>query len=1040
MLFGFLILLGGISLTKLEISLFPEIIFPRLTVITMMADAPPDEIENLITKPVEYAVSSVQGVQKIRSRSEEGFSSIEIQLDWNSSPDLSIIQLRQKLDRIKYTLPEEAQKSVIIRYDPAAEPAVLISAESVQGEYNNLRDDLEKNVIPLFERIDGAAGIFLSGGTQREISVNLDLQKMQENKISIDQVSNALASANFDYPAGNIENGIYEHSVRFSGNFKSISDIGNIPAGYGTDGSPVFVNQIAEIIDGLKERTSSTLLNGEPAVLIGIRNDPGKNLIRTADNVSRSLHQIQQEFQSIKFSIINDASVPVRHSIDSVRNSAVLGAFFSFFILLIFLKNIQSSFIIAISIPVSVIITFFFMHVSGISINIMSLGGLALGTGMLVDSAIVTLESIFREISLHPNKNKIQNINRAVSGVSHSLTGSALTSAVIFLPVIFLPGLPGVIFKDLALTVSFALAVSLFSSQTLIPVLACLELPWLKFPFMKKFRLFQSACGAAESLIFYADHFYAKLLAFSFKHKRFIPLLYLLLASASILMFPFLKISLFQEQDTGILISEFELPDGAPLIESESFHRDLNRLLISRGLIQKSITKIGYDAESAESLIQDAKRKNISRTVFFVNTDIVSSREFIRQVSAAVSSFRGIKKSFQIKKDELQNLIGESDRRYRILIECNNREAARKKTEELLRNIKRQPGIVSIRSSVLSKDPEIQVSFHKEKLMHFSLYPSDIGSLIHKAFAGTVASKFKQQEREIDIRVRLKNEDRNKPEQIRELLVQNRNGISVPLRDLIEVKQGNAFSGLYRENQKLLEYISFETADEGRFGDSLKKIRSIVDNQNNQSKINPISVKLLKENSETLLSISSLGFSLLLSLILIYQILAAQFESLIHPLSAVISSIAFLPGAFLFLILTGNGINLSSATGLILLSGISVNISIILYERIKQNLEKQDVQAVQCIDQYGKILKQCIYSAVRERIRPILLTGMTTLAGMIPLLVSLDENTSPQKSLASAVTGGIFFSTLFSPAVFAFFFYAIELKFFRLMAGLKRKA
>jgi multidrug efflux pump subunit AcrB len=1026
MLYCMLLLLGFVSLSKLEVNLFPDIVFPRITVLTPYPDVSPDEIEHLVTVPIEDSVSSVNGVKKITSTSQEGLSIVTIQFEWGSDLDLAVINLRQKLDLTKSVLPQDAGKSLIVKFDPSSEPIILLVSKPERISSEELRDFIEKNIRPSFERIDGVASVTILGGRRREIRVNLDAEKLQSQGLTVEQIGKSLSATNYNYPTGNVKGGDKEFTVRFEGDFTKLADIGETVVATGNAGDPVYLNKISEIIDGYRERTGSTLHNGTEAVTVGLKKEPGKNTIRTAENIRSALENINQEFgEIVTFEIIHDSSLYISDSISSVKNSAILGGFIAFLILFIFLQDIKSAVIIAASIPVSIITTFLFMYISDVTLNIMSLGGLSLGTGMLVDNAIVSLEAIGYERQKYADRTTIENVINGTAQVAQSILASTVTTIAIFLPIIFVSGIAGEIFRDLAFTVTFSLISSLFSSLTLIPVLSIL--PFENFPILRHL-LKMNTYG--KPIFLFIENSYGRL------QKRYIEVLGRTITSpgktlkfaaslsvVGIFLFLLLDRELFPEVDTGVVTSEFVLPEGTVLEDSEEYIKKIHGFTETNRMTLHAVSDAGHDEHDIGSMINGMKKNNYIKSLFFVNTDRLDSAQFAEQMRKGVSLNAGITANIKIKGDPLQELIGESKNLYILKVESESRGSGRVITESILSELRPLENVQILESSVTSLDPEIRVVIDGEKASSNFVYPAQIGNTLRSAVQGVVPTVYREDDKEIDIRVRLREEDRNHPDKLLRLNVSKPDGGYISLKELADLKEETGLSNILRENQKRIDNIILN------YDGDMEAIENVIEKvrEKNKNVDKTLQITLEKSNKETMDSLQSLVFAFILAVVIIYQILAAQFESLIHPLTLASSIPLMIFGSSFSLFITGQSLNISSTIGLVLLVGIVVNTSIILYEFFQQNYTAYGVGEAKTEEEFRLLLKQSILKSAEIRLRPIMLTTSTTVLGMVPMAAVIFTGGSMQASMAIVVIGGLLTSTVMTLIVFPVLYYLTTL-------------
>ncbi len=1025
MIYGAVLLLGILSLQRLKVSLFPDIVFPRLLVLTPYAHAAPEEIENLVSIPIEDAVGSVSGIKKIVSRSEEGLSIVEVSLDWGSSLDLAVINIRQKVDLAKQILPQDTGKSIILKYDPSNDSVITLVARPLSMPFENTRDCIEKNIRPLLERVDGAASLSILGGYKREIHVDVDARRLYSRGLSLDVVSRALTSSNFNFPAGNVRRGDREFTVRVTGEFPNVEEINRTVIFTGENGGLIHLSDIAQVRDDFRERRGSAYYNGEPAVIIGIRKEPGKNTIATAANIRKSVYDINKLYErSLRLDIIQDRSEYISDAIDSVKYSALIGAVIAFAVVYFFLRDLRAALIINISMPMSVISTFILMHLENISINIMSLGGLALGVGMVVDNSIVVLEAISQLRNERPDLSLHESAVAGTRLVWTSMTASTFTSIIVFVPIIFVSGIAGEVFRDLALTVSFSLLSSLACAFTLVPMLSAVD--WRSGGLLDRTEFFLNRFLApvfhgAELMLTAAQNTILSILDKSLRKPGSVLLISISFSAAGLLLFLPLRKSLFPDIDQGIVISETEMPGGTVLSQAENRQARIHEFLLKNRLALHAVTVIGHDEDDISSAVRGVKKPGYAETQYTIDTPRLSSKHFIETVRSALA-YENLSMNFRIKGDVLQELLGESAFSLFVDIECADRGAARKAAQSLYDRLRNRPEIISLKSTAFAGSPEIRIHLDRDKLSSFGLTPGGVGDLIRSAVDGSVPTHFREADLEIPVRVRLQEKDRKNTESLHSLYIQTGEKSHTELGNLILTSSGMGHASILRENQRRLERIRIEFVPEQE-NDLLIYINNIIDKTASEfssfpAEIRPV-LRIVRENQETGESLNSLFYAFALSIVLIYLLLAGQFESLLHPLSLALSIPLMLFGVSASLLLTGNGLNITSGIGMIMLVGIVTNSGVILYEYIQHNRSND---AAADLASLPEIIKR----SVKDRIRPILLTTLTTIMGLIPLAIPSGSGGDLQAPMSIAVMGGLTVSTALTMVAFPCVFFLME--------------
>ncbi len=1033
MIYAAILLIGAISLGRLRVSLFPDIQIPQLTILTPYPNVAPEEMENLVTRPIEDAVSSVNGVRRVTSKSQEGLSIVEVFFEWGTSLDLAIVNTRQKVDLAKSVLPQDAEKSIIVRSDPSADPVITLVARPVDLDSAQLRDYIDNNVRPFLERIDGVASISVLGGQKREIQVRVDAQKLFALGLTLEQLRANLESSNFSFPAGTVRKGDRELTVRVQGEFQNIQQIGETVVAVSSSGSPVQLRTVARIEDSFRERRGSAFYNGEPAVILGIKKEPDANTIRAAENIRNALTEINARFgKKLRLEIVQDRSDYVLSAIANVRTEALTGGIIAVLILFLFLRDLWPSLIISITLPVAIITTFACMYLKGLSLNIMSLGGMALGVGMLLDSAIVVIESITLEREEHPDHSLVETAVRGTSQVVGSVISAAGTTIVVFVPIIFVPGIAGEVFRDFAFTITFSLLSSLICSLTLVPVM--FALPVTKVGFLRKtFAAVNGAAGpafrAAEHVIAFASRLYDTSIDYSMRRPLRILGISFGLGALGIAAFAFLPRSLFPDVDQGIVQAEIEMPAGTTLEENEALQAKIHGFLKQNNLSFHAITTTGFDSDDLSQRVKGIRQPNHSESLIYIDRDRMTSREFNRILAEGLSHFSNMKTTMHIKGEALQELLGETSPMILAEVEHRDRSVAREAAERIAAEVRKSPGIVSLHSTAAATDPEIKIFVDREKVAAQGLSIEAVSRTIHTGIAGAIATGFREGDREIDVRVRLRPEDRGSLETVRRLLVSVGDGKQMEIGTFLTPTEGLGRPTILRENQRRIEHVRIEYERDAKSQLTSQLESVLADTRQKYASLSPEQrpeIRLREDNEETSQSLAGLVYAFAISAVLIYMLLAGQFESLVHPITLALIIPLMLFGVSGALLITGHGLNISSAIGIILLAGIVVDAATVLYEYIEQKRGEGGHDGSD-LEELPQILKKC----GRARIRAILLTSLTNMLGSLPS-AGLASSGNLQAPMAVAIVGGLLVATVLTLVAFPTMFLVVERFRFRI--------
>ncbi|MBN1897746.1 MAG: efflux RND transporter permease subunit [Spirochaetes bacterium] len=1001
MVFAGIILLGLISFSRLPLSLLPDIEFPEITIVTEYKNVSSKEIEHLVSRPIEEAVASVSGAKDITSISSEGVSIVKVKFNWGKNMDFAAMEVREKVDLIKGTLPQDVKKSIVLKYNPSDRPVLSLSVNSSFYNKVALREFVNKEIKPSLERIDGVASANITGGLVREIQVHLDMGRLYANNLSIPEVIDAINLANYNYPAGNLKKDKKEYIIRVMGEFENIDQIKELIVGTGQKGQPVYLRNVADIIDSFKEKTSASHFNGREDINLSLQKEALKNTVDVCAGIKDRIHELNQKFEGkVQLNIIYSQADYIKSSISNLITAAVLGGIIAFFILLVFLKNFKSSSIIIISIPVSIMVVFIFMFIKKISLNMISMGGIAIGIGMLVDNSIVVLESINRKTrssrTLH---------QAALSGtmeVKTSVIASTLTSIVVFLPIIFVRGIAGSIFGELAFTISVALASSLFISLSLIPLLSTMDISFLekfKLGFLNRFDLWYRKF----------ETFYYNLLKQLVPHKRRVILSGPIIILAGILLFLVVKKELLPHVDKNEFRIKIEAPAGTTLENTAKFVTSVEQNLLDHEQdIRSFYTTIGYNEENL--ILNQTEQMKINKALINVILKKgVKTKAFIEKFKKS-RFHEAIKVSYLTTPEIIPGISSSQKKDYLIMITGPELGRLRDKTDDLMRSLEKHPQITDIENESGEPSLEYQLKIDREALSSLGLNIKLVAETLQALIKGKTASFFRVHDDEYDIKVRLREEDRLNQYSLDQMFIKNSvYGINVPLSAFVTLVEDRGESTIFRENQQRVMYISCNSKlSTGRIDHLLKRFEKTGSAE--------YDVNLTGMDKESRSSIKSLMFAFLLSIIFIYMILASQFESLVKPVLIMFSTPLVITGVGLGLILTGNSINVISAIGLIMLSGIVVNNAIVLFEYF-EILRKKKYSLIQAV------LEGC-----RIRLRPIMMTSLTTIFGLIPLAIGLGEGSELQSPMAVSVISGLLFASVLTLIYMPLVYLAVEEK------------
>jgi hydrophobic/amphiphilic exporter-1 (mainly G- bacteria), HAE1 family len=1055
-----LMLFGLVSLSRLDISLLPDLAYPTLTVRTDFTGAAPAEIENLITRPVEEVVGVVRGVRRVSSVSRAGQSDVTLEFAWGSNMDHAALDVRERLERLN--LPLQADRPLLLRFDPSTEPvlrfALARNADTDAAdekrilppaghhdpslELRVLRRHADEQLKKDMESIPGVAAITVSGGLEDEIQVLVDQYRLAQMGLSVEQVAQRLRAENVNLSGGRLEEGSRQFLVRTINEFQSVDEIAGVIIAT-REASPVYLRDIAEVRQGWREREAITRVNGEEMVELAIYREGDANVVAVARAVERRLASLKSNLPpDLALTRVYDQSVFIRNAIVQVIQAAVLGGLLAIGVLYLFLKNVRATLIIGVAIPVSVIATFAAMYGGGITLNIMSLGGIALAIGLLVDNAIVVLENIAAK--REQGAGLIEAARDGAGEVSGAVVAATLTTIAVFFPLVFVDGIAGQLFRDQALTVTFALLVSLAVALTLIPMLASLgEKPRARasgdlptdsengpdqVPVAGRGRLARFRAGLA-GLITAVVVFMTRLTGIvvvglaGVLHLLFKPLVtgfnrvFQVIADAypvllrkaliwrgatvaiavglfalALLLIPRLGMELVPTLAQGEFHVEVQLPPGTPLEQTDSVIARLDAIARQRAEVERTDVVSGTGARMDTNPDEAGEHSGTLNVVLKPGADEARVIAVLRQHLAEMPGVR-----YAIGRPELFSFATPLE----IEVTGFELDQLKQVSDRIARRLADSPRFADVQTSMEQGHPEIQIRFDHERAARLGLRADQIADTVVRQVRGEVATRYTWRERRIDVLVRAREDQRESLERLARLVVNPGAERPITLDAVADLSLAIGPSEIRRIAQQRVALI---TANPG-FGDlgrAAEEARSIL------AEIPmPIgmSARVTGQSEEMQSAFASLLLALALAVFLVYLVMASQFESLLHPFVILLTIPLALTGAVFGLWVTGSSLSVVVFIGLIMLAGIVVNNAIVLVTRINQLRET------------GLARLEAIVEGGMARLRPIVMTTLTTTLGLLPLALGFGEGAEMRAPMAITVIGGLLLATLLTLVV-----------------------
>jgi hydrophobic/amphiphilic exporter-1 (mainly G- bacteria), HAE1 family len=991
-----IIILGIVSLSRLSIDLMPEITYPTITVFSNYGNVGPQEIEEMVTRPIEEALSAVSGVETITSSSGEGESRIRVSFAWGTDLDVAANDIRDRLDRVIGRLPDDMEKPTIRKFDTSSAPVMMIGVSSDLNPIE-LRKIIDDQIKYRLERVPGVASADIRGGLNREIHVEFESSKLKAYGISIDDIITSLKNDNQNIPAGDFEKGTSTVLIRTLAEYSSVEDIKNTVV-KSVNGTQLKLKDVAEVSDSWEEADQIIRINGTPGVTVSISKQSGANTVQVVEKVNEEITIINKDFSQLKLLALFDSAKFIKQSINSISVSAIWGGFLAVLILFLFLRNAASTLIIATAIPVSIIATFGLMYFGGFTLNTITFGGLALGIGMLLDSSIVVLENIYRhrESGALLKKAAIEGADEVWSAI----LSSTLTTVVVFFPVIFIRGMSGIIFKQMAYVVGFALLCSLFVALTLIPMLSSKFLHTEKESSLKerslKKRIYE-ASGRTFSII---EDKYRKFLKRALSNQKKVVAVLGSLLVISVALIPFIGVELMPTADEGEVSVSFEMAVGTKLeimdeasLKIEKMVKDnvpeavsmMTRLESDGGSIRIRLVSKADRGRSSNDIADDLRRLIKGIPGVSIRTRSGGGMNFMRMNQSSANEL-----SVEIRGYDLSEA-------QKIAIEVENR-------------IKQVEGITDTDISRAEGNPEQIILIDKQKAADLGLSVYSIGRAVQAAVSGSTASYYREHGKQYRIILRLKKEDRTDLEDILDLTVVNNKKQHIALRNVVRTEMREGPAELERKDQERIIEVT------GNF--TGRDLGSIISDTRELLKDVPVpkdfAIIFGGDYEEQQKAFKELMLGFILALVLVYLVMAAQFESLIDPFVILFSIPVALIGIVAVMMLTGTIFSMQAFIGCIMLAGIVVNNAILLVDYTNQLRFKHGMEMI-----------EAVCTAGARRLRPILMTTSTTVLGLLPLSFGLGEGGESQAPLARVVIGGLLSSTVITliliPVIYTIF-------------------
>ena len=1046
-----LVIFGLVSFRELPVDLLPDLSFPTLTIRTEYPGVAPADVETYVTTPIEDAVGIVSGLVDISSVSRAGLSDVIMEFAWGTDMDFAAIDVREQLAQLG--LPGGAEDPILLRFDPALDPIMRISVGSAApgdvevADQAGLRLLADQSIKQRLESIDGVAAAIVAGGVEEEIQINVDQSRAALLGISLSQISSRLQRENVDITGGSIADGAAEYIVRVLARFADLDEIGRIVVGEVGD-VQVRLQDLAEVRNGYQEQSTITRTNRQPSVEIAIHKEAAANTVAVAQAVQERLGEVEQELEgvvAVDLRVVSDQSRFIEQSIRDVIQAAVLGGVLAIAVLFLFVRRLRSTLVVGLAIPISVIASFFLMFVGGVSLNIMSLGGLALGIGMLVDSSIVVLESIDRHRVA--GADRVTAARTGGAEVGSAVVAATLTTLCVFIPVVFVSGIAGQLFVDPALTVTFSLLVSLAVALTLIPMASAVgssmdppaappeppEPPEPPAPSGPRSEdddeeqqppavaaeevarellsvrvaaapgrgilalirgvgvvlrvliaplvwLFESSYGVVSVV-------YPQVLGWALRHRLLVILLAVVLLVGSLSLVPLLGTELIPEIRQGTIVADVELPPGTPVARTDATLAELQRRAAELPAVAQTYAVAGSSRSGDEDV-----RENSGQILIDLHPEYRRSAEdrALAQLRAALAGVAGATVTFS--RPPLLTFDAAVEARIGGAAPALVERAAQAVAERL----RAVTGLADVSARVAGTSPEVVIDLNRAQLAELDLDAEAVGEIVAAKLQGEVPTELERGNQDIALRVRTRPEDRATIEDLAGLIVTTAGDVPVPLSAVAAVNVVEGANEIRRVDQRRVVLV-IANLDGRDLGSVTAEVQEVLDDVAAEY---GVVAELAGQWRDMVDSFASMQLALILALVLTYLVMAAQFESLLHPL-IILAAVPFgLVGVVLTLAMFAVPVSAIALIGVIMMAGIVVNNAIVLVDYINQ-LRRRGLQPHAAIRQ-----------AAVTRVRPILMTTATTVLGLVPLALRVGDGWELRQPLAVTVIGGLLFSTL----------------------------
>ena len=1013
-----LVLLGAICLMRLPVDLLPQVTLPTVVVNTNWPNVAPEAMETQVTRPIEQAVSSAANAKYITSSSTLGSSSVRIQFNWGVDIGRASVDVLQLVQRAKRSLPNDPdlQEPAVFRFDPSQLPIMVYSVTGIDDPIK-LRTKLSNDISPILESANGVASATVSGGIDRAIIVDVDPNKLQAYGLALSDVQKRISQENVDLPAGIAKRGGSELTIRSNGYFSSPDQIASVPLTT-TSSGVVTVGMVAKVRDASQEPRIFVRSNGTPSCGIQIVKQSDANTVATAEEVRQKIAQIQKMYPEIKFSTIYDQSNYIEHSIDDLKTTAIIGGVLAIIVLLFFLRSVRSTLVVALSIPISIVSTFALMYFGGFTLNTISLSGLALATGLIVDDAVVVLENIFRHIERDKKKAAVAAVT-GTSEIMGAVVASTLTVMIVFFPLLLVKGQSGQMFTQFALVVIFAMAVSLLDAISVVPMLASRVIdeqeveeeahPELRAVHGKKPTLLTKMFDWFGRKFNAMDSGYRNGLEWALKHKGWVIGGAAVATLSTVFLAPLIGSEMLPQSDTGVISMNVKLPIGTALDVTNTTMQRIEQIVQADPNVD-----VIYAASGSNLSVRGTSNTPVSYfgggLIRLKDERKLKTDEVIKKLNRSLNAIPGVRVTLN-PYDIVNQILTGGSQNMEVDLFGNSNSELMAKAKDVMDALRKVPGLDGVDINVQEASPELRWDVDRAKAAELGLSFTDVGSTLNIATGGALSTYYQEGGFQYPIYVQVPEDQRKTADSLKDLPVSGVRGGSQPVLLSQVAKPYVGFGPSEVTRLSLRRYVAITGRVTGR---PESDVQADIDKTMKALEFPAgMSWDFGVNQKNRADEFSGLGLTLFLAISLIYMLLASQFESFLHPLVVLASVPVASIGVAVALFITGRSFGLTAFIGLLMLVGIAVKNGILLVDYTNQ-LRKRGVPR-----------DEAVLTASPTRLRPILMTSSAAILGMLPLAMALGKGTETQAPLATAVIGGLLTSTILTlfvvPVVYVVF-------------------